>query len=312
MRVWFKEPIITTNDTTHTGVLNSIHNLLVDSLDKNLYLLNDSLKVYFTQPIKTTNDTTHTNILNSIHNLLVDSLDKNVFINNDSLRVWFEQRYDTIDFEYKSYCYRGKSDSGVYAFNVVFSALTPNMPTFMNFLNVDSLSEIFRIDNRTGYSFGSYPNMAVDYVPCERWDEYLHANANKDTLKGLVFMPKAKVVTGVDTLFNCKSIAFGRKNGASGTLVIGYADGDSQAFDVALDDLPTWENGDFISWISYNATASSGVVLKTLGCNQSDVSICAKPVPFYDCEINEVIQCVGWGSASGVWNTFSGCWNTGQ
>ena len=137
--------------------------------------------------------------------------------------------------------------------------------------------------------------------------------ATKDTLKGLVFSAKAKVVTGVDTLFNCKSISFGRKNGASGTLVLGFVDGDSESFDIELDELPSWENGDFISWLSYDASATTGLILKTLGCNQTDATICAKALPIEDCDSGIIITtCSGWASGSGIWGSVSGCWNTGQ
>ena len=133
-----------------------------------------------------------------------------------------------------------------------------------------------------------------------------------DTLKGLVFTPKAKTVTNIDTLFNCKSISFGRKSTASGTLILTYEDGDSESFDVANDDLPTWVNGEFISFLAYKATGATGLILSTLGCSQTDSEICAKVKPIFDCTLSVPINCVGWGSASGVWNTISGCWNTGQ
>ena len=308
LKVWFSQPLEVKTDTANQGVLNSIHNLLVDSLDKDIYILNDSIRVHFNQ----ISDTANAGILASIHNLLVDSLDKNVFINNDSLRVWFEQKNDTIDFEYKTYCYRGKSDSGVYSLNVVFSALTPYAPIFMNFLNVDSLSEIFIIDNRLGVTFGTFPNIPQDYVPCEKWNEYLIANSKKDTTKGLVYTQIAKVRTDRDTLFNCKSLSFGRKGGASGNLILTYENGESETFNIATDDLPSWVNGEFLSYLDYNATGTTGLIVNTVGCSQTSDNICAKVKPVFDCELNIPIQCLGWQSASGVWQSASGCWNTGQ
>lgn len=268
----------------------------------------DSVRVWFEQGL----DTSNQGILNGIFGILRDSLDKNVFINNDSLRVWFEQKNDTIDFEYKTYCYRGKSDSGVYSLNVVFSALTPYAPIFMNFLNVDSLSEIFRIDNRLGVTFGTFPNIPQDYVPCEKWNEYLIANSKKDTTKGLVYTQIAKVRTDRDTLFNCKSLSFGRKGGASGNLILTYENGESETFNIATDDLPSWVNGEFLSYLDYNATGTTGLIVNTVGCSQTSDNICAKVKPVFDCELNIPIQCLGWQSASGVWQTASGCWNTGQ
>lgn len=136
--------------------------------------------------------------------------------------------------------------------------------------------------------------------------------ATSDTLKGLSFLAVAKVRTDRDTLYNCKSISFGRKSGASGTLVLTYENGESESYDVANDDLPTWVNGEFISYIDYNATGAVGLIVNTLGCSQTDTEICAKVKPIFDCELVVPITCNGWQSASGVWSTFSGCWNTGQ
>lgn len=243
--------------------------------------------------------------------LIVDVVGRDSVRVLDSVRVWFDNKKDTIDFEYESYCYRSKIDSGVYEFNVIFDIKTPASPSYMAFVDIDSLYNLFIYDN--GNITGTSPNFALDYVPCEKWDEYLQSIKLKDTLKALVFMPKAKVVNGIDTIYNCKSIAFGRKFGASGNLIIGYEDGDSQSFDIAIDELPTWENGEFISWLRYDATATTGLILKTLGCNQSDISICAKPIPIEVCETNTIITtCSGWASGSGIWSTSSGCWNTGQ
>lgn len=133
-----------------------------------------------------------------------------------------------------------------------------------------------------------------------------------DTSKGLVYTAIAKVRTNRDTLYNCKSISFGRKSNASGTLVLTYENGESESFDVANDDLPTWVNGSFISYLDYNATGAVGLIVNTLGCSQTDAEICAKIKPIFDCELVIPIGCLGWQSASGVWQSASGCWNTGQ
>lgn len=303
LRVYFNQ----ISDTTNQAILLDIHNLLVDSLDKDIYLLNDSLKVWFSQPLETKTDTANNAVLNAIHNLLADSLDKNLYILNDSIRVYFEQ--DTIDYEYKSYCYRSKLDSGVYSFNVVFNVLTPNTPSFINFTDIDSLNSLFEIDYRTGATFGTFPNIQQDFVPCERWDEI---GVKTDTLKALSFTAIAKVRTNIDTLFNCKSLSFGHKSNASGTLVLTFENGETESFDVANDDLPNWVNGEFITQITYDATGAVGLIVNSLGCSQTSDNICAKVKPIFDCDTVTPITCNGWQSASGVWKTLSGCWNTGQ
>ncbi len=131
-------------------------------------------------------------------------------------------------------------------------------------------------------------------------------------LKSLVFTAVAKVRTDRDTLFNCKSISFGRKSTASGTLVLTFENGESESFNVANDDLPAWVNGEFISYLDYNATGAIGLIVNTLGCSQTDSEICAKIKPIFDCDLVIPITCSGWQSNSGVWQSASGCWNTGQ
>jgi hypothetical protein len=133
-----------------------------------------------------------------------------------------------------------------------------------------------------------------------------------DTLKGLVYTASAKVRTNRDTLYNCKSISFGRKSTASGTLILTFENGESESFNVENDDLPAWVNGEFISYLDYNATGAVGLIVNTLGCSQTDTEICAKVKPIFDCDLVIPITCLGWQSASGVWQTLSGCWNTGQ
>lgn len=303
IRVWFNNPL----DTSNQGILKDIYDVLSDSLKTNITITNDSLKVWFSQPLETKTDTANNAVLNAIHNLLADSLDKNLYILNDSIRVYFEQ--DTIDYEYKSFCYRSKLDSGVYSFNVLFNVLTPNTPSFINFTDIDSLNSLFEIDYRTGATFGTFPNIQQDFVPCERWDEI---GVKTDTLKALSFTAIAKVRTNIDTLFNCKSLSFGHKSNASGTLVLTFENGETESFDVANDDLPNWVNGEFITQITYDATGAVGLIVNSLGCSQTSDNICAKVKPIFDCDTVTPIMCNGWQSASGVWKTLSGCWNTGQ
>lgn len=140
----------------------------------------------------------------------------------------------------------------------------------------------------------------------------LSVEQTQDTLKSLVFTAIAKVRTDRDTLYNCKSISFGRKSTASGTLVLTFENGESESFNVANDDLPAWVNGEFISYLDYNATGAVGLIVNTLGCSQTDAQICAKIKPIFDCELVVPITCNGWQSGSGIWSTLSGCWNTGQ
>lgn len=195
----------------------------------------------------------------------------------DSVRVWFERNLDT-------------SNQGV--LNSIFNLL------------LDSLDKQLYI-----------LNPYIDSAIVRRMDtiiDRLTTTEKLDTLKGLVYTASAKVRTNRDTLYNCKSISFGRKNGASGTLVLTFENGESESFNVANDDLPAWVNGEFISYLDYNATGTVGLIVNTLGCSQTDTEICAKVKPIFDCELVIPITCLGWQSASGVWQTISGCWNTGQ
>ncbi len=155
----------------------------------------------------------------------------------------------------------------------------------------------------------------VDTAIVRRMDtiiDRLSVEQTQDTLKSLVFTAVAKVRTDRDTLFNCKSISFGRKSTASGTLVLTYENGESESFNVANDDLPAWVNGEFISYLDYDATGAVGLIVNTLGCSQTDTEICAKVKPIFDCDLVIPITCSGWQSNSGVWQSASGCWNTGQ
>ena len=195
----------------------------------------------------------------------------------DSVRVWFERGLDT-------------SNQGI--LNGIFGILRDSLDKQLYVLNPYIDSAIVR---------------RMDTII-----DRLTTTEKLDTLKGLVYTAIAKVRTNRDTLFNCKSLSFGRKSGASGTLVLTYENGESESYDVANDDLPTWVNGEFISYIDYNATGAVGLIVNTLGCSQTSTEICAKVKPIFDCELVVPITCNGWQSASGVWSTFSGCWNTGQ
>jgi hypothetical protein len=195
----------------------------------------------------------------------------------DSVRVWFERNLDT-------------SNQGV--LNSIFNLL------------LDSLDKQLYI-----------LNPYIDSAIVRRMDtiiDRLTTTEKLDTLKGLVYTASAKVRTNRDTLYNCKSISFGRKSTASGTLILTFENGESESFNVANDDLPAWVNGEFISYLDYNATGAVGLIVNTLGCSQTDTEICAKVKPIFDCDLVIPITCLGWQSASGVWQTLSGCWNTGQ
>lgn len=195
----------------------------------------------------------------------------------DSVRVWFERNLDT-------------SNQGV--LNSIFNLL------------LDSLDKQLYI-----------LNPYIDSAIVRRMDtiiDRLTTTEKLDTLKGLVYTASAKVRTNRDTLYNCKSISFGRKSTASGTLILTFENGESESFNVANDDLPAWVNGEFISYLDYNATGAVGLIVNTLGCSQTDTEICAKVKPIFDCDLVIPITCNGWQSGNGVWQTISGCWNTGQ
>ena len=209
--------------------------------------------------------------------LLVDNIGIDTVRVLDSVRVWFEQGLDT-------------SNQGI--LNGIFGILRDSLDKQLYVLNPYIDSAIVR---------------RMDTII-----DRLTTTEKLDTLKGLVYTAIAKVRTNRDTLFNCKSLSFGRKSGASGTLVLTYENGESESYDVANDDLPTWVNGEFISYIDYNATGAVGLIVNTLGCSQTSTEICAKVKPIFDCELVVPITCNGWQSASGVWKTLSGCWNTGQ
>jgi hypothetical protein len=209
--------------------------------------------------------------------LIVDNIGIDTVRVIDSVRVWFERNLDT-------------SNQGV--LNSIFNLL------------LDSLDKQLYI-----------LNPYIDSAIVRRMDtiiDRLTTTEKLDTLKGLVYTASAKVRTNRDTLYNCKSISFGRKSTASGTLILTFENGESESFNVANDDLPAWVNGEFISYLDYNATGAVGLIVNTLGCSQTDTEICAKVKPIFDCDLVIPITCLGWQSASGVWQTISGCWNTGQ
>jgi hypothetical protein len=209
--------------------------LIVENIGIDTVRVIDSVRVWFERNLDTSNQA----VLNSIFNLLLDSLDKQLYILNPYIDSAIVRRMDTI---------------------------------------IDRLTTTEKLD----------------------------------TLKGLVYTASAKVRTNRDTLYNCKSISFGRKSTASGTLILTFENGESESFDVENDDLPAWVNGEFISYLDYNATGAVGLIVNTLGCSQTDTEICAKVKPIFDCDLVIPITCLGWQSASGVWQTLSGCWNTGQ
>jgi hypothetical protein len=200
--------------------------LIVDNIGIDTVRVIDSVRVWFERNLDTSNQA----VLNSIFNLLLDSLDKQLYILNPYIDSAIVRRMDTI---------------------------------------IDRLTTTEKLD----------------------------------TLKGLVYTASAKVRTNRDTLYNCKSISFGRKSTASGTLILTFENGESESFNVANDDLPAWVNGEFISYLDYNATGAVGLIVNTLGCSQTDTEICAKVKPIFDCDLVIPITCLGWQSASGVWQT---------
>jgi hypothetical protein len=208
--------------------------LIVDNIGIDTVRVIDSVRVWFERNLDTSNQA----VLNSIFNLLLDSLDKQLYILNPYIDSAIVRRMDTI---------------------------------------IDRLTTTEKLD----------------------------------TLKGLVYTASAKVRTNRDTLYNCKSISFGRKSTASGTLILTFENGESESFNVANDDLPAWVNGEFISYLDYNATGAVGLIVNTLGCSQTDTEICAKVKPIFDCDLVIPITCLGW-QCKWVWQTLSGCWNTGQ
>lgn len=228
----------------------------------------------------------------------------------DTIRKYLK---DTIDFEYHSFCYRSKIDSGVYEFSKVFDVRSPSVPYYMTFTDVDSLLSIYSYMN--GISTGNYPDISKDYIPCDKWAEYLKRNVASDTLKKLVFKAQTKRIDGtVDTLYNCKGISFSVSSNATGNIIFYYGDGDQDVYDVATEQLPHWENGSFVEFLGWDASAVAGVVrINKLGCSDVPETICAKEKTIINCTTNTPIHtCVGWASVSGVWFSSSGCWNTGQ
>jgi hypothetical protein len=193
--------------------------LIVDNIGIDTVRVIDSVRVWFERNLDTSNQA----VLNSIFNLLLDSLDKQLYILNPYIDSAIVRRMDTI---------------------------------------IDRLTTTEKLD----------------------------------TLKGLVYTASAKVRTNRDTLYNCKSISFGRKSTASGTLILTFENGESESFDIANDDLPAWVNGEFISYLDYNATGAVGLIVNTLGCSQTDTEICAKVKPIFDCDLVIPITCLGWQS----------------
>jgi hypothetical protein len=225
----------------------------------------------------------------------------------DSVRVWFERNLDT-------------SNQGI--LNAINATLNDSIRVYFN--DVPQISDTANsaiLNAIYGLLLDSLDkqlyvlNPYIDSALVRRLDSVLvklTSTPTLDTLKALTYTAIAKVRTNRDTLYNCKSLSFGRKANASGTLILTFENGESESFDVANDDLPAWVNGEFISYLDYNATSAVGLIVNTLGCSQTSTEICAKVKPIFDCELNIPIGCLGWQSASGVWKTISGCWNTGQ
>lgn len=339
IKVYFTQPI-EVKDTTHEFILSEINTILntinqrIDTTQQDTSFINyinewnrnnDTLSAIL-QEIKKVDsvyvvnrDTAIVKVVGMKDTLYTYDLDTSVVYAIDS--TYYTQLdsiitllKDTIDFEYNTICYRSKADSGVYQFSVVFDVKTPNIPYYMSFFDVDSLYNLYEFVN--GVPIGTPPNFVTDYVPCEKWHEYLNSiDTIKDTLKALVFKAQTKRIDGtLDTLYNCKGISFNVSANATGNITFYYGDGDQDVYDVASEDLPHWENGSFVEFLGFDASGVSGVVrINMLGCNQTSDVICAKEKPIINCTTTApIIICSGWGSLSGIWSTISGCWNTGQ
>jgi hypothetical protein len=343
IKVYFTQPL-SVYDTTHQSILGEINTLLsvinsrIDTTQLDTSLINyftewnrnnDTLSAIL-QELKLTDsvfvinrDTAIVKVIGikdtlytyDLDTSFVYTLDSTYYSQLDSIISLLNTK-DTIDFEFYKFCYRSKADSGVYNFNIIINTKNTSSPAFMNLVDVDSMTEIFRADYINNVFIGTFPNYANDYVPCERWEEYMNRlDTIKDTLKALVFKPVTKNITGTqDTLYNCKGLSFRANSGVSGTLVLYYEDGEVDSYDVANEDLPYWDNSSFISFVGYDASGVSGVVrINSVGCSQDSDVICAKEKPIINCAINApILQCSGWASSSGIWSTISGCWNTGQ
>ena len=86
-------------------------------------------------------------------------------VTNDSLLVHVLN--DSLDFEYKTYCYREKATGKRFDFNVMLNTKNPNAPTFMNLVDVEQLNEVFKADYINNVFVGTFPNISADYVSCE-------------------------------------------------------------------------------------------------------------------------------------------------
>lgn len=338
IKVYFTQPI-EAKDTTHQTILNEINSVLnninqrIDTTQQDTSFIN-----YFTewnrnndtlssilQELKTLDsvyvvnrDTAVVSVVGMKDTLFTYDLDTSVVLTIDST-YYFQLdsiikllQKDTMQFEYHSFCYRSKADSGVYEFSQIFNVTNPLVPIFMSFVDIDSLTLLYSLVN--GVSVGTIPNFATDYVPCERWNEYL-SSTKQDTLKTLVFKAQTKRIDGtLDTLYNCKGLSFSVSDNATGNITFYYGNGDQDVFDVANEQLPFWENGSFVEFIGFDASSVAGVLrVNMLGCSQTPDVICAKEKPIVNCTTSTpIIICSGWGSLSGIWSTISGCWNTGQ
>lgn len=338
IKVYFTQPI-EVKDTTHQTILNGINSVLnninqrIDTTQQDTSLINyfaelnrnnDTLSSILQELKKIDSvyvinrDTAVVSVVGMKDTLFTYDLDTSVVLTIDST-YYFQLdsiikllQKDTIDFEYHSFCYRSKADSGVYEFSQIFDVKNPLVPIFMSFVDIDSLNLLYSLVN--GVSIGTIPNFSADYVPCERWNEYL-SSTKQDTLKTLVFKAQTKRIDGtLDTLYNCKGLSFSVSDNATGNITFYYGDGDQDVFDVATEQLPNWENGSFVEFIGFDASAVAGVLrVNMLGCSQTPDVVCAKEKPIVNCTSSTpIIICSGWASASGIWSTISGCWNTGQ
>jgi hypothetical protein len=300
------------NDTTHTAILALIQDTLISKLsllDKSDIDTSLSQVIQLNQIIDSLGklinkeDTIHTSILNSIYSFMSRLDTTNIDTALINYIFQFDRQNDTLSAILNAI--KSKEDtSNQSILNMIKQNLSDSLRTSV-YVNNDSINV-------------HVLNSVVDstyYVLLDSIVKLLQKDTTKDTLKVLSFKPLTKDIAGtVDTLYNCKGLSFRANSTTTGTLILYYEDGETDSYDLTTEDLPTWDNSTFISFVGYDATGVVGKLrINAVGCSQVPDNGCAKVVPLLDCESSTPIPtCVGWASGSGVWSSISGCWNTGQ
>lgn len=300
------------NDTTHTAILALIQDTLISKLsllDKSDIDTSLSQVIQLNQIIDSLGklinkeDTIHTSILNSIYSFMSRLDTTNIDTALVNYIFQFDRQNDTLSAILNTI--KTKQDTSNQAIlNMIKQNLSDSLRTSV-YVNNDSINV-------------HVLNSVVDstyYVLLDSIVKLLQKDTTKDTLKVLTFKPLTKNIAGtVDTLYNCKGLSFRANSTTTGTLILYYEDGETDSYDLETEDLPTWDNSTFISFVGYDATGVVGKLrINAVGCSQVPDNGCAKVVPLLDCESSTPIPtCVGWASGSGVWSSISGCWNTGQ